>query len=222
MKSIDLSGQKVVTLRDAQGAAAGGATQVLTAENCVITPSARDFLQQHGIDLSVDGKGKAAAIKSTGEAAVEIQPAGSSSHGRRPANPKLFSTPEAEAIKKEICAVGKRRAWLSCSDRWPSLEAPSAKAAKTNTSGSITCTAVAGELKFSPPLASNGTTTGSETTTFKGTLGSCTGGDGATVVASSGKVAELTTTNDGNSCAGFSAATLKNATTFIPTSTIAC
>jgi hypothetical protein len=92
--------------------------------------------------------------------------------------------------------------------------AASAKAAKTNASGSITCTAVAGELKFSPPLASNGTTTGSETTTFKGTLGSCTGGDGATVVASSGKVAELTTTNDGNSCAGFSAATLKNATTF--------
>jgi hypothetical protein len=73
---------------------------------------------------------------------------------------------------------------------------------------------VAGELKFSPALASNGTTTGSETTTFKGTLGSCAGGDGATIVASSAKVAESTTTNDGNSCSGFSAATLKNSTTF--------
>jgi len=90
----------------------------------------------------------------------------------------------------------------------------SAKATKTNATGTITCTKVAGVLKFSPPLSPSGPTTGSETTTFKGTLGTCTGGDGATIVASSGKVAESTTTNDGSSCTGFSSATLKTATTF--------
>jgi hypothetical protein len=90
----------------------------------------------------------------------------------------------------------------------------SAKAAKTNAAGSITCTSISGELKFSPPLATNGSTTGSETTSFKGVLGSCSGGDGATIVATSGKVAESDTTNDGNSCSGFAAATLKASTTF--------
>jgi L-fuculose-phosphate aldolase len=110
-KNIDLSGRKVLTLRDAQGAATGGATGVLIAENCVITPSARDFLQQHAIELVANGGASsngAAPIKSTGEAAVEVP---SSGHGRRPANAKLFTTPEAEAVKKEICAVGKKL-WL--------------------------------------------------------------------------------------------------------------
>jgi hypothetical protein len=90
----------------------------------------------------------------------------------------------------------------------------SAKAAPVAAAGSITCTNVTGTLKFNPPLETNGTSTGSETTTFAGKLASCTGGDGATIVASSAKVAESTTTNDGNSCSGFSAATLKNSTTF--------
>jgi L-fuculose-phosphate aldolase len=111
-KNLDLSGQKVITMRDAQGALAGGATSVLIAEGCVITPSARDFLGQHGIELVTNGNGTASALKSTGEAAVEVPPSGSAgSQTRRPANPKLFFTPEAEAVKKEICAVGKKL-WL--------------------------------------------------------------------------------------------------------------
>ncbi|MGO9776822.1 MAG: class II aldolase/adducin family protein [Terracidiphilus sp.] len=51
-----------------------------------MTPSARDFLAQHDIALKTNGKARAA-------------------------NPKLFFTPEAEAIKKEICAVG-RKLWM--------------------------------------------------------------------------------------------------------------
>jgi L-fuculose-phosphate aldolase len=111
-KNFDISGQKVVTMRDAQGALAAGATHILIAENCVVTPSARDFLGQHGIELLTNGKGNSTALKSTGEAAVEVPPASiATSQNRRPANPKLFSTPEAEAVKKEICAVGKKL-WL--------------------------------------------------------------------------------------------------------------
>lgn len=59
-KSIDLSGHKVVTMRDVQDAVAVAAGKVLTAANTVITPSARDFLQQHGIEL-VTGSASAGA-----------------------------------------------------------------------------------------------------------------------------------------------------------------
>lgn len=111
-KGLDISKQRVVTMRDAQSALSGGATHVVVAENCVITPSARDFLEQHGIGLIAKGKDEPPSTKPSGEAAAEIQPAMSAaSQGRRPPNPKLFWTPEAEAIKKEICAVGKKL-WL--------------------------------------------------------------------------------------------------------------
>ncbi len=109
-KHIDISGQRVVTMRDAQSALASGATQLLVAENSVITPSARDFLQQHGIEIAANGHHSGAPLKSTGEAAAAVPSAAGGSH-RSPANPRLFSTPEAEAIKKEICAVGKKL-WL--------------------------------------------------------------------------------------------------------------
>ncbi len=50
-KSIDLGSRKLVAMRDVQDALAAGATRIVTAANCVVTPSARDFLQQHGIEL---------------------------------------------------------------------------------------------------------------------------------------------------------------------------
>jgi L-fuculose-phosphate aldolase len=109
-KSIDISSQRVVTLRDAQNALAAGASCVLIGEHCVMTPSARDFLTQHNIAQVVNGKGKAAAPAAYRESA----PASDSSKkngSRGAANPRLFFTPEAEAIKKEICAVG-RKLWM--------------------------------------------------------------------------------------------------------------
>ena len=105
-KDIDISSQRVVTMRDAQSARAAGATRLLAAENCVVTPSARDFLQQHGIELAQTSNGKSAPLKSTGEAAVATPITNHSA-----ANPRLFSTPEAEAVKKEICHIG-RKLWL--------------------------------------------------------------------------------------------------------------
>jgi L-fuculose-phosphate aldolase len=96
-KNADLRSRKVVAMRDVQEAAAAGASRILVAENCVVTPSARDFLQQRSIELSTSGKDAAASPAPVTAAA-----------GRAPSNPHLFSTPEAEAIKKEICAVGKK------------------------------------------------------------------------------------------------------------------
>lgn len=116
LKSVDISGQRVVTMRDAQSALAAGASRVLIGENCVVTPSARDFLTQHTIALVTNGKGKTEASAAYQESAA-VQGASEKGGNRgtllKPgvANPRLFFTPEAEAIKKEICAVG-RKLWM--------------------------------------------------------------------------------------------------------------
>jgi L-fuculose-phosphate aldolase len=69
-------------------------------KRCVITPSARDFLRQNDIELVIGGSTVVAAASSS-----EASPVAAT---RSPANPRLFSTPEAEAIKLEICAVGRK------------------------------------------------------------------------------------------------------------------
>jgi L-fuculose-phosphate aldolase len=102
-KSIDLTGKKVISLRDAEAAKSAGAGVVKIAKGIVVTPSARDFLAQHGIAIETCGGGDAA--KSSTAAAASV----ATSSGNLPApNPRLFTTPEAEEIKKEICAVGKK------------------------------------------------------------------------------------------------------------------
>ena len=128
VKNMDLSAQNVLSMRDAQAALAAKATQVRVCEKCVITPSARDFLRQNNIELvtgSTVAPSSAPAPKpptaspmpassSGGAKARIIDVAGSSSGAkstptvRRAPDPRLFNTPEAEAIKLEICAVGKK------------------------------------------------------------------------------------------------------------------
>ena len=62
-KSIDLTGRRLIAMRDVQDALAAGATSIVTAANCVVTPSARDFLQQHGIELVGERGGCAVSIR---------------------------------------------------------------------------------------------------------------------------------------------------------------
>jgi L-fuculose-phosphate aldolase len=106
-KSIDLGGRRLVAMRDVQDALAAGATSVVAAANCVVTPSARDFLQQHGIELVMDGAANAPASA----AADDFSRGPTAAKGQPAVNRRLFSTPEAEEIKKEICSVG-RKLWL--------------------------------------------------------------------------------------------------------------
>ncbi|HEX9199726.1 MAG TPA: class II aldolase/adducin family protein, partial [Acidobacteriaceae bacterium] len=101
LKTMDISGQNVLGMRDAQGALATGVTHVQIGERCVVTPSARDFLRQHDIELVKGGSAAVATPRQNG-AGNGVQPT------RSAANPRLFSTPEAEAIKLEICAVGRK------------------------------------------------------------------------------------------------------------------
>jgi L-fuculose-phosphate aldolase len=103
-KSIDLGGRRLIAMRDVQDALAAGATSIVAAANSVVTPSARDFLQQHGIELVID--------KATGSAPA-AQPASSAAAASGPSavNKRLFTTSEAETVKKEICSVG-RKLWM--------------------------------------------------------------------------------------------------------------
>ena len=107
-KTVDISSRKVITMRDVQDAASSGAIGILTAANCVITPAARDFLQQRNIQLlakseSVGASQSVALLPKNGKNGLQGT--------KGPANPRLFSTPDAEEIKREICAVGKKL-WL--------------------------------------------------------------------------------------------------------------
>jgi len=101
MKTIDLTGQSVLAMRDVEGAKAAGATHVRVCERGVVTPSARDFLAQNGIELVMGG----GAVVATASAAT---PAASAASPKSAADPRLFNTPEAQAIKEEICAVGRK------------------------------------------------------------------------------------------------------------------
>lgn len=131
MKNFDLTGLNVLAMRDAQNALHVGATQVTVGHRCVVTPSAKEFLKQYGIEL-VNGNGHSngvTTLKATGNTPVVANgngariidvAAATSNDAAKPdfppqiacpnskADARLFSTPEAEAIKEEICAVGRK------------------------------------------------------------------------------------------------------------------
>jgi L-fuculose-phosphate aldolase len=88
--TIDLTALNVLTLGDIEGAAQKGATEILLAEKAILTPSAREALELRRIATRTGG-GKAAS------------PASSD-----PRIAAAFDSPEAQAIKEEICAVGKK------------------------------------------------------------------------------------------------------------------
>jgi L-fuculose-phosphate aldolase len=87
MKSIDLTKEKVITMGDLAAAAQDDTTELLVSENAVMTPSATEFTEQRRISVRRGGK-----------------PA---SNGSGPIH-DLFHSPEAEAVKEEICNVGRK------------------------------------------------------------------------------------------------------------------
>ena len=111
MKSIDFTGRKVVAMRDVAAAAADGATEVVVCGRTILTPSARDFIRQRGLVMRNSEQPRAGCncggcSKCAGApAAKPILAPGSLSQSDLE---RLFSSPEAEAIKKEIVAVGRK------------------------------------------------------------------------------------------------------------------
>jgi len=91
MKSVDLSGQKVVSARDVEAAVAAGATELVLCPRAIVTPTARDLMRRHGCAVRGDGASPGTPVASPGSAPA-----------------KLFASPEAEAAKAEIIAVGRK------------------------------------------------------------------------------------------------------------------
>jgi hypothetical protein len=78
-----------------------------------------------------------------------------------------------------------------------------ASAKKAAAAGTLTCSTVNATLKFAPPLSSKGLTTGTETTSIKGTVSGCKVGGGGTVSPTGGKISSKIVSQNGNSCSGF-------------------
>jgi L-fuculose-phosphate aldolase len=91
MKSVDLSGQKVVSARDVEAAVAAGATELVLCPRAIVTPTARDLMRRHGCAMRGDSAPSGTPVASPGSAPA-----------------KLFASPEAEAAKAEIIAVGRK------------------------------------------------------------------------------------------------------------------
>lgn len=94
MKSIDLTQEKVITLADLAAAAQADTTELLLSQTAVVTPSALEFAEQRRISLRRGAQAQAAVAGQTAAPSGAIL--------------ELFNSPEAEAIKEEICAVGKK------------------------------------------------------------------------------------------------------------------
>jgi len=100
MKSIDLTGQQVVALRDVETAAKAGATELLVCSRGILTPSARDFIQRNGLTLRKAEKPAAVCSGCSGCSGCKTEhptapaPAATNSDLER-----LFHSPEAEAIR---------------------------------------------------------------------------------------------------------------------------
>jgi L-fuculose-phosphate aldolase len=91
MKSVDLSGRKVVSARDIEAAVAAGATDLVLCPRAIVTPTARDLIRRHGCAVSGQGAPSGALVAPPGSAPA-----------------KLFASAEAEAVKAEIVAVGQK------------------------------------------------------------------------------------------------------------------
>lgn len=90
MSSFDLTEFKVITAMDIAAAVKSGAKSVVLQQGAVVTPSARDAAASAGIEMTMTGVTANAA--SGGNSKWDA----------------LFHSPEAEKIKNEICAVGKK------------------------------------------------------------------------------------------------------------------
>src|SRR5690349_11304779 len=93
MSSFDLTEFKVIAAMDIAAAVKAGAKSVTLREGAVVTPSARDAAASAGIQISSSASPSSSGV------------AGPAKNSKWEA---LFNSPEANRIKEEICAVGKK------------------------------------------------------------------------------------------------------------------
>lgn len=89
MTSFNLTQHKVITMEDIDSAVKSGAKMLLLREDAFLTPSAQEGAARHRLEIQ-----RAATTAAQSPSATEWD--------------RLFTTPEAESIKAEICAVGRK------------------------------------------------------------------------------------------------------------------
>jgi L-fuculose-phosphate aldolase len=96
MQSADLTHLKVIALCDIEEAARSGAAALVIRPRAILTPSAREAIARF-------------EVREAPEAGQAVSPAQPEVLPAAPAPvPSLFESPEAEAIKAEIIAVGRK------------------------------------------------------------------------------------------------------------------
>jgi L-fuculose-phosphate aldolase len=95
MESMDLTAYGVIALKDVEAAVREGAREILTRAKVALTPSARDAMERNGI-----------VVRAAGAAAPAAKPAPKPPVSQ--AIRDLFNSPDADAIKAEIVATGKK------------------------------------------------------------------------------------------------------------------
>lgn len=109
-KSLDFTSKKLVSMSDLRSAEAEGVQEIAVGSSTVVTPSVRDFAAAHGLELRTLETSScpcSGAMKSNDNGAKSAFRPGSTNSP----DVRLYSTPEVEKIKEEICAVG-RKLWL--------------------------------------------------------------------------------------------------------------
>ena len=104
MEPMDLTAYGVIALKDVDAAVRDGASEILTRAKVVLTPSAREAIQRHGIVMRAAGR--PATARGTAVVTAKTEPAGPPAVSQ--AARDLFNSPEANAIKAEIVATGKK------------------------------------------------------------------------------------------------------------------
>ena len=107
-KSLDLSTKRLVSMSDLRTAHADGVHQILIGEKALVTPSVRDFAAEHSMVLQHT---LAASVKREGGPVCTTPSNGHVASGGKEPDCRLFHTAEAERVKEEICAVG-RKLWM--------------------------------------------------------------------------------------------------------------
>lgn len=106
MSSLDLTALRVIAARDVDKAVAGGAKEVVTRRGAVVTPLAADALQRRGIVVRQSDAAGKPCPKDAKAAPAPATPAAAPSLSRE--RLALFNSAEAQRVKEEIVAVGKK------------------------------------------------------------------------------------------------------------------
>ncbi len=108
MNSFDLREFRVITLEDVDNAVRAGAKELLVQPRAILTPSAKDRVTAKGLSIKGGCCDSCSTTGGGGCVSCSGKSGGSASAPNATEWDKILNSPEAEKIKDEIVAVGKK------------------------------------------------------------------------------------------------------------------